>query len=98
MVFSSDFPILMSLFCWFAWRAHRLEVLLAPLYFYVVHVFCSEPEVPSEVAYLVSEAPMPQSDIDALRCFAACSFPPVVIIVGLYDRVRASQPAASHRW
>ena len=63
MVFSSDFPILMSLFGWFAWRAHPLWILPAHVRPGVaIHVFFSEPEVPRpmffQLAYLVSEAPM----------------------------------------
>ena len=47
MVFSSDFPILMSLFGWFAWRAHPLWILPAHVRPGVaIHVFLSEPEVP----------------------------------------------------
>ena len=45
MVFMSDLSGLMSLLCWLAWCDHLRWIWLARLYFYGVHVCCSEPEV-----------------------------------------------------
>ena len=54
-----------ALFLWLAWRAHSFWVVPARLICYGVHVFFSDREAflsPDvfQVAYSVSEVPMPQ--------------------------------------